>query len=100
MSQTATDTVVKKKNTVKEPEKFKVVFHNDEHTPMEFVIQVLMLIFKHDEESAKKITIEVHESGKAVAGIYFYEIAEQKATETVGVARTNGFPLAVTVEKQ
>lgn len=96
---TATETVTKKKTTIKEPEKFKVVFHNDDHTPMEFVIQVLMLIFRHNEDSAKAVTVEVHESGKGIAGVYFYEIAEQKATETIAVARNNGFPLAVTIEK-
>ena len=89
-----TDTV----QSVKEPEKFQVVFVNDSFTPMEFVVEVLMAIFHHTKENAEKIMIDVHEKGKGTAGVYFYEIAEQKALETTHLARNNGHPLNVEVE--
>ena len=85
---------------VQVPKLWKVIFLNDDQTPMEFVIEVLMKIYHHDQASAMHITTEIHEKGKGVAGLYTYEIAEQKAGETVTSARMNGFPLAVTVEAE
>ena len=93
-----TITAVKEKIRVKEPERYKVIFINDDFTPMEFVMSLLMDIFHHPEEPAKEIMLKVHTEGKGVAGIYFFEIAEQKATESMTVSRTNGFPLQVEIE--
>ena len=91
-------TAVKEKIRVKEPERYKVIFVNDDFTPMEFVMQLLSDIFHHPEEAAKEIMLKVHTEGKGIAGIYFFEIAEQKATESMTVSRTNGFPLQVEIE--
>lgn len=93
-----TITAVKEKIRVKEPERYKVIFINDDFTPMEFVMSLLMDIFHHPEEPAKEIMLKVHTEGKGVAGIYFFEIAEQKATESMTVSRTAGFPLQVEIE--
>ena len=97
---TETATIAKKETKViiKKPSMFKVIFENDNATPMEFVVEVLMKIYHHDQASATHIMTEIHEKGKGVAGLYTYEIAEQKAGETVTSARMNGFPLAVTIE--
>ena len=84
---------------IKEPNKYQVIFVNDSYTPMEFVVEVLMSVFYHTKEGAEKIMIDVHEKGKGTAGIYFYEIAEQKANETISYARGNGFPLNIKIEK-
>ena len=76
------DTAVANKDTVKsrikEPKKFKVLILNDDYTPMDFVIAILVTVFKHPEPSAVKIMMQVHNDGSGVAGIYNYEIAEQK----------------------
>ena len=100
MSETAIQTVKKTDNTtgVKEPEKFRVVILNDNSTPMEFVIELLKVIFHHTQEAAVQIMMQVHQNGKGTAGIYTYEVAEQKAMESTQVARTNGHPLGVSVE--
>ena len=37
--------------TVIDPGKYNVVFLNDDQTPMEFVIEVLIGIFKHSRET-------------------------------------------------
>ena len=79
------------------PSKYNVVFHNDDFTPMEFVISLLVEVFDRSLEQAKDITIKIHETGQAVAGTYYYEIAEQKQQETVVVCRHNGHPLKVTL---
>jgi len=85
---------------VKQPKRYKVVFLNDDTTPMEFVIEVLMNIYKHSEETARDITMTIHNEGAGVVGIYTYEIAEQKAVETTTLARNHGFSLQIKVEEE
>jgi len=80
------------------PKLWKVVLLNDDKTPMEFVIEVLTGIFKHAQDRAKDITLEIHNTGSAVAGVYTHEIAEQKGIDSTQAARQNGFPLVVTIE--
>jgi len=96
----STDVKIDEKITVslQPPKLWKVVFLNDDKTPMEFVIGVLTEIFKHNETSAKELTLEIHNTGSAVVGIYTHEIAEQKGIDTTSSARQNGFPLQVTIE--
>lgn len=83
-----------------EPKKWHVVFLNDDHTPMEFVISVLIEIYKHTGDTAKNITLQIHESGSGIAGTYSFEIAEVKAVETTNLARANGFPLQIKLEEE
>lgn len=85
---------------VQPPKMWKVVFLNDDVTPMELVIDILVGIFKHNEESAKKITLEIHNEGSGVAGVYPFEIAEHLAVESTHVAKRNGSPLKVQVEQE
>ncbi len=92
--------VEKTKLNVEEPGFYKVIFINDDVTPMEFVIELLQKVFKHDLEAAQNIMMTVHTEGSAIAGVYSYEIAEQKGIESTVLARNNGFPLQVKVEKQ
>jgi len=96
-TETKIDEVVK--TTIKVPGLWKVIFHNDDATPMEFVISLLMIIFKHSEESAKEVTLEIHNSGSGIAGIYTHEIAEQKGIEATNISRQNGHPLIISIEK-
>ena len=84
--------------TTLEPGKFKVVFYNDDSTPMEFVIAVLIKVFRHNEAGAVNLTMKVHNEGSAVAGIYTYEVAEQKGVESTKLAQQHGYPLVIKVE--
>lgn len=86
--------------SVQLPRFWKVVFLNDDKTPMEFVIELLTSIFKHTEESAKNLTLEIHNTGSAVVGIYSHEIAEQKGIEATATARANGHPLQINIEQE
>jgi ATP-dependent Clp protease adaptor protein ClpS len=88
------------KVSLQPPKMWKVVFLNDDHTPMEFVMDLLTTIFKHTEDSARDLTLEIHNTGSAVAGIYTHEIAEQRGIETTQLARSNGFPLQVTLDPE
>jgi ATP-dependent Clp protease adaptor protein ClpS len=84
----------------KEPKKYKVIFLNDDTTPMDFVIEVLVNIFKHTQHSAMQITMQVHEEGSGVVGVYSHEVAEMKATETVTLSRNHGFHLQIKLEEE
>lgn len=100
---TTTPVIEKKKQTtkqLKEPGKFKVVVCNDDVTTVEFVVALLMSVFKFDEKRAFDLTITIHQKGSAVAGLYPYEIAEQKALDATNMARLNGFPLITKVEPE
>jgi ATP-dependent Clp protease adaptor protein ClpS len=98
----STDTAVEESVVValQPPNLWKVVLLNDDSTPMELVIELLTGIFKHTESSAKEVTLEIHETGSGIAGVYPYEIAEQKGIEATGVARSNGSPLRIQVEEE
>jgi ATP-dependent Clp protease adaptor protein ClpS len=97
-------TVIEKKKvtnrTHKEPGKYKVVVFNDNVTTAEFVVVMLVSIFHLSQDIAIKLMQEIHHEGSAVAGVYTFEIAEQKSKEATNLARQNGFPLAVKMEAE
>jgi ATP-dependent Clp protease adaptor protein ClpS len=85
---------------IKKPSMYKVIFNNDNATPMDFVIELLKVVFHQTAEEASKTTTEIHENGKGIAGIYTYEVAEQKHIEATHIARNNGHPLNINLESQ
>ena len=98
MTQAETVTKTKQTSALKEPGMYKVVFYNDNVTPMDFVVQILVELFRHNVERANSIMQQIHNNGSGVAGIYTYEIAEQKGVETSVLARENGYPLQVKID--
>jgi len=97
-----TDVVIDEKIKIKatEPKRWKVILLNDDSTPMEFVVALLMEIFRHTSDSARDIMLQIHETGSGVAGVYSFEIAEAKAVEATNTARTNGHPLQIKLEEE
>ncbi len=83
---------------LKEPELYRVILHNDDYTTMEFVIKILKSIFHKNAEEAEDIMWRIHQNGRAVCGIYTYEIAQTKAEQVKHQAKQNGFPLLATIE--
>jgi len=88
------------KTTISEPKRWKVILLNDDSTPMEFVVSILVEIFKHTQSTAAEIMLQVHQTGSGVAGVYSFEIAEAKAVEATNQARTNGHPLQIKMEEE
>lgn len=86
-------------NRVKEPKRYNVVMWNDDFTTMEFVVEILVDIFKKDEITAESIMLGVHQKGKAVVGTYPYDIAMTKVTTAIARAREQGYPFRMTVEE-
>jgi ATP-dependent Clp protease adaptor protein ClpS len=97
----ATNTSIKEKTKVKlkEPKRYKVVMYNDDFTPMEFVVYILINIFKKSEEEAVQIMMSVHKGGKAVVGIYSYDIAKTKTDTAISISRQEGYPFRIKVEE-
>ena len=91
---------IKKTKKPKPPRKIKVIYHNDDYTPMEFVTWSLMEFFNRTEVDAQSLTLQVHKEGSAIAGIYDFQIAEQKMAEVLTAAKENEFPLRVTGEPE
>ncbi|MCS7317279.1 MAG: ATP-dependent Clp protease adaptor ClpS [Candidatus Dojkabacteria bacterium] len=81
------------------PKKYKVILINDDYTPFEFVVSLLMNIFDHNSQEAYNITMKVHTEGSAIAGIYTYDIALQKQTDSIYLAQSFGFPLKLILEE-
>jgi ATP-dependent Clp protease adaptor protein ClpS len=79
--------------TLKRPQLYKVVLLNDDFTPMPFVVDVLVDVFNKSLSEARALTLEVHEKGRGIAGVFTKEIAEQKVDDTITVASHYGHPL-------
>lgn len=82
----------------KEPPKYKVIFHNDDYTPFDFVQRLLENIFRKSGSEAWSITMQVHKGGQGIAGVYSKQIAETKKGEATQLARKEGHPLMITIE--
>lgn len=98
---TQSDVIVKKKTAVKVqlPSKYKVLFLNDDVTPMQFVVTVLITVFNKNPTEAEGLTMEIHHQGSAVIGVYTKEIAETKQQETLLLASDYGLPLQCIIEE-
>lgn len=83
----------------KQPPLYKVVVHNDDFTPMEFVVDVLMTYFSLNREQSVQVMLTVHTRGKAVAGTFTAQIAETKVAMVNDHARAHQHPLLCTMEK-
>jgi ATP-dependent Clp protease adaptor protein ClpS len=80
------------------PKKYKVIFHNDDYTPFEFVIFILIDYFSKDESEAFQIAKNIHNDGKGIAGVFTKDIAETKSVQVNFIAQQNEFPLLSTIE--
>jgi len=91
----------KAKNKVNPPKKYKVVYHNDNFTPMELVVISLVAIFHRSNQDAFQIMMHVHEKGKGIAQADLSkEIAETKCNRVVQWFREQGYPLLATIEQE
>ncbi len=81
-----------------QPPMYKVVLHNDDFTPMEFVVDVLQTFFNMDNEKAVQVMLAVHTQGKATCGIFTRDIAETKSHQVNEYARECQHPLLCDIE--
>ena len=95
-----TDVDVDERTLPKTARRYKVVFHNDDYTTMEFVVDCLMTFFHKSETEATHIMLTVHRKGSGVAGVYPREVAETKVEQVMDHARKHGMPLLLTAEPE
>ncbi|EDO9794420.1 ATP-dependent Clp protease adaptor ClpS [Campylobacter fetus] len=79
---------------------FKVMLLNDEVTTMNFVVMILIDIFNKSKNEAIELMLKIHQSGRAICGIYTKEIAQTKQMEVLNLAKANGFPLKCVIEEE
>jgi ATP-dependent Clp protease adaptor protein ClpS len=84
----------------KKPSLYKVLLLNDDYTPMEFVVEVLVRIFNKAPEEAARIMIHVHQNGVGLCGVFTFEVAETKVAQVMDLARRAQHPLQCTMEKE
>ncbi len=85
---------------VKEPQKFKVILLNDDYSTMDFVIDVLVKVFRKSIDEASAIMLNIHNNGREICGIYTHEIASTKVAQVKTMAREKGFPLKAIMEEE
>jgi ATP-dependent Clp protease adaptor protein ClpS len=84
---------------VERPPLYRVLLHNDDYTPMEFVVAILRDVFRRDEAEAVRIMLHVHKRGLGVAGVYPHQVAETKVHKVHEAAKAEGHPLKCTMEE-
>jgi ATP-dependent Clp protease adaptor protein ClpS len=85
---------------IQTPKMYKVILHNDDFTPMDFVVLILKRFFSKTEEQATQVMLDVHQKGYGVAGVYTLEIAEMKSMQANQLARSHQYPLESTIEAE
>jgi ATP-dependent Clp protease adaptor protein ClpS len=100
MSDTAIKPRTKVETKTERPRLHKVILHNDDFTPREFVVMVLKTEFNMTEDQAHKVMITAHRLGSCVVAVFTKDIAETKATRATDAGRAAGFPLLFTTEPE
>ncbi len=98
--ETEGDVSTETREDVTEPPMYRVLLLNDDYTTMEFVVEILILIFSKSVEEATQIMLNVHRIGVGVCGVYTYQVAETKVETVHALAKERGFPLKCSMEKE
>ena len=86
------------KPRLKRPRMYRVLLHNDDFTPREFVVMVLQSIFRMEETQATQLMLQVHTEGAGTVGIFTHQIAETKVAQVIATANRANFPLMCSME--
>jgi ATP-dependent Clp protease adaptor protein ClpS len=95
-----TDLATRTRKKSARPDRYKVLLHNDDYTPMDFVVAILVQVFDKSPAAATQIMLAVHNAGMGVAGVYVLELAETKVAKVHKLAEERGYPLRAGVEKE
>ncbi|MHB1847200.1 MAG: ATP-dependent Clp protease adaptor ClpS [Deltaproteobacteria bacterium] len=97
---TATATRPETRQRLSRPPRYKDLLHNDDFTPIEFVVAILREVFYRSESESMAIMLHAHTHGVAVAGVYAFEVAEVKAAKVMALAKETQLPLLCTIEPE
>ncbi len=88
----------KPKQRIKRPRMYRVLLHNDDFTPREFVVLVLKHVFAKGEAESTALMLHVHNNDVGVVGLYPFSVAETKIAEVTALSEESNFPLLFTME--
>ena len=100
MTKKQKDILVKDRQKIDRPKRYKVVLYNDDYTPMQLVTSILISVFNKGLPEAQTIMMKVHKQGKGIAGVFSKEVAETKVSTTKMYARESGYPLHAEAEPE
>ena len=92
-------TALRERVNLRGPHRWAVIFWNDDFTTMDFVVRVLVEVFRKPEDDAGRLMMEVHQKGQAVVGTYTYDVAVSRCKWATEMARAEGFPLKITYKE-
>lgn len=81
-----------------EPKLYQVLIHNDDFTPMDFVIGILEKFFFMDRRNATEVMLAAHKEGRAACGFFTKDVAESKIKEISDLAQSKEYPLICSME--
>ena len=90
--------LTEKRSKLKRPDMYRIVLLNDDYTPREFVVWVLMRIFYKGQEESTRIMLEAHTAGRSTVGVYTYDVATTKITQVDKLAKEYEHPLKCILE--
>ena len=93
-----TDNLTEEKVQLKKPDMYRIVLLNDDYTPRDFVVWIIMKVFFKTEDESNRIMLEAHTTGKSTIGVYTYDVAKTKVTQVVGLAERYEHPLKCILE--
>lgn len=96
---TTPDVKERQETKVKPPAMYRVVLVNDDYTPREFVVYVLVSIFQKNRGEARRIMLTAHQGGKSVVGVYTYDVANSRVERARKQATEAGYPLTLYTEE-
>jgi ATP-dependent Clp protease adaptor protein ClpS len=79
---------------------FRVLIHNDDFTPIDFVVLVLLRFFQLNSADAERVTWTAHTSGIALVAILPKKDAEYKVGRAHFAASLEAYPLTFTIEPE
>lgn len=80
------------------PDNVRVLLHNDDLTPYQTVVEILVGIFGHDTEAARRLMFQVHRTKQPGIVCVIPEAEADDKIARAGVAST-GYPLTFSKEK-
>lgn len=86
------------KPKLKKPPLFRVLLLNDDFTPMDFVVEILMDFFNMSEDKATHVMLQVHTQGVGLCGTYSKDVAETKVQMVNDYSREHHHPLMCSME--
>jgi len=79
---------------------WKIIAHDDPVTTMEFVVRIMVQVFKKPLIFAEAIMWQVHTEGQSVVDVLPRAEAEHRVGKATAAARLEGFPFRFTLEPE